>query len=272
MFGPQKTGFAVSLAYPFSGTGLVLLFVAAVFFGVERSTEYLCGQHAVALSSAMVVIFALLGAAWFARCLLVTAETSAEGFDLAPSLPNPLEVEEIFVALLGLVSVLFWSFAPIVIVYMLGVREAWVTYVAVGLGAAYVPMGILGQAVRGEMTGTLPVRVLPAIFAGIHRYLPAAALTAAAGFLVLAGRDGTFDRMPGFVPWVTDVIAGWLLYAAVHRAGVVHREEHAVQAQLPTPAPMTATEDCTTPHRPMSDIERALLEREKDEPTRTPGL
>jgi hypothetical protein len=251
---------------------LILLFVAAVFFGVERSTEYLMGQNAVALSSAMVVVFALFGAAWFSRCLLVSAESSAEGFDLAPPLPNPLAVEEIFAAFLGLVSVLFWSFAPIVIVHMLGVRETWVIYVAVGLGAAYVPMGILGQAVRGELTGTLPARVLPAIFAGIHRYLPAAMLTAAAGFLVLVGRDGTLRRMPDFVPWVADVVAGWLLYAAVHRAGVVHREEHAVRALLPTPAPMHTTEDCTTPHRPMSDIERALLEREKDNPTRTPGL
>jgi hypothetical protein len=264
MFGPRKTSFGVSIAFPFSGTGLLMLLVIGAFSGILRFCEYVMGQDAIALSSAMVVVFALAALAYLARCLLVTAESSAEGYDLAPPLPNPIEAEELIAAFLGLLSLSFFAFGPLILVRILGLEAPWATYPAVAVGAAYLPMGILGHAVRGDMSGTLPVRILPAIFAGMHRYFPSIILTAAAGFLVLAARDGALVRLPTFMLFAADVVAGWLLFAAVHRAGVVHRECNAVRLLLPVPTPAVSVEECAVPHRPLSEIERALLEREKE--------
>jgi len=264
MFGPKRTSIAVSIAFPVSGNGLLMLVAIGIFTGIERFCNYVMGQDAIALSSAMVVVFALAAVAYMARCLIVIAESSAEGYDAAPPLPNPMVVEELFGAFLGLISLSFFAFGPLVLIRILGVEASWVTYVAVAVGAAYLPMGILGQAVRGDVSGTLPFRVLPAIFAGIHRYFPSILLTAGAGFLVLAARDGTLARLPVFMLYGADVVAGWLLFAAVHRAGIVHRECATVRALLPAPEPVVSCEECTVPHRPMSDIERILLEREKE--------
>jgi hypothetical protein len=262
--GPRKTSFAISLAFPISLNGILMLLVCGGLAGIVRFCEYITGEHAVALSSAMVVVFALAAGAYVSRCLIVVAESSSEGYDAAPSLPNPVEVEELFGASLGLIANAFFAFAPFLLVTIIGLDSPWIVYTAVGIGAAYLPMGILGQAVRGDMSGSLPVRVLPAIVAALHRYLPAAVLTAAAGFLVLAGRDGTLEKLPTAMLIGVDTVAGWLLFAAVHRAGVVHREEYAVRAILPVPEPILTIRDSAIPHRPLSDIERALLEREKE--------
>lgn len=264
MPGSRKTSVAVSIAFPFSGTGLLMLAAVGGFSAILRFCEHVLGEDAIALSSAMVVVFALMGASYVARCLLVTAESSADGYDAAPAPPSPIEVEEFLGAFLGLLAMSFFAFGPLLLVLVLGLHVPGLLYVAVGLGAVYLPMGVLGQAVRGDLAGTLPVRILPAILAAFPRYLPSVLLAAGAGFLALAARDGALDRLPMPAIWAVDVVAGWLLFAAVHRAGVVHREEAVVRAILPVPDPAVTHEESAIPHRPLSDIERALLEREKE--------
>jgi hypothetical protein len=147
---------------------------------------------------------------------------------------------------------------------IIGVRSPAVLYAAVAVGALYLPMGLLGIAVRGDMTGCFPGYVLRGIFAAPVRYFPSVILTAVAGFMLLACFDGTLGRFPVLLKVVTETVAGWLLLAALHRAGVVHREELSLQLAIPEAEPEPEFTESTTPSRPMSDIERMLLEREKE--------
>jgi hypothetical protein len=270
--GPRKTGIEVSLALPFSGYGVVLLLLTAAFFGVLHFVVWITSDDAASVSSAMVVVFALLRAAYFARTMFLVAEASADGADLAPGAPDPRAVEEIFGAIVGLVGALFFSLLPFAAVEILDPKQAWIGYAAIALGALYFPMAMLGIAVRGQILGGFPNYVLGGILGAPVRYFPSAVLTAGGGFLILACFDGTLDKFPIVLKILTETIAGWLLFAALHRAGVVHREEKAVQRAIPVPNPDPGFTESTTPSRPMSDIERMLLEREKEREKSPPSL
>ena len=76
---------------------------------MDSAQPIFAGLDVAALAYAMVVVFALAAVAYMARCLIVTAESSAEGYDVAPPLPNPMVVEELFGAFLGLISLSFFA-------------------------------------------------------------------------------------------------------------------------------------------------------------------
>jgi hypothetical protein len=160
--------------------------------------------------------------------------------------------------------VMLFTLLPYLAVLIFGVKAPAVQYGTIALGALYLPMGILGIGVRGDIMGCFPGYVLRGIPAAPLRYLPSVVLTAVAGFLILACFDGSLDKFPVGMKIVTETVAGWLLLAALHRAGVVHREEHSLQIAIPEPDPDPEFTESTTPSRPMSEIERMLQSREKE--------
>lgn len=261
--GPNKTGFQDSLAYPISGTGLLLIGTLTMGLGLIRFMVWLMTNNVVALSTAMAVIFVLLGAAYVARYMTAATEQSAEGYDLAPGLPDPREVEELFGSLLSLVVVLFFSLLPVGLASIFGLRVGVVTYVLLGFGALYFPMGFLGATVKGDLSGSFPGGVFTGIAAVALRYVPAAVFCGAGGVLIVMSMFGGLADTPLVVRIGLDAVASWLLVASLHRVGVLHREEIGLQAQMPFPTPPEVPTETVAPARPMTEIERAIQERQK---------
>ncbi|MHC4473052.1 MAG: hypothetical protein ACYTDY_09900 [Planctomycetota bacterium] len=261
--GPQKTGIHISLIYPFGGPGYLLLLVLTLFMALMRFMVWLMTNNVVALSTAMAVVFVLMAAAYVARYLIVVLEASAEGYDLPPSPPDPREVEELFGALLSLVGVLFFSLIAVGIASIFGLQGGVVLYVLLAFGALYLPMGLLSCAVSGDITGSFPGTVIPGILVVVTRYLPAAILCAGAEILIAVSHGGALASLPIPALVVIDAVTCWLLVAALHRMGVLHREELSLKTLIPFPAPPEPPSDSVLPSRPLTEIEKALLERQK---------
>lgn len=259
-----RTPFAASLAWPFRGTGALLMLVLVAALGVERFTSWLLASNMVALSSAAVVVLAVFAFAYAARHLFDAAGAAAEGYDLAPAPPDPREAERLFGAGLGLVFLGFFAFLPLGLASLFGLFAVPVAQILVTFGFLYLPMGIVAVAVTDDGTGAFPTTVIGAIAAAKTRYAGAALPGVLAGLGLLVARDGTLGRAPLVLLVVVDALSAWLLLAAVHRTAVIHRECFEVRALVPFPlAEAPVTEEVATPRRPVSEIERLLQQREK---------
>ena len=263
-FAPRNTSLGVSFGWAFSGTGLLMLACLAAFLGLVRFIVWMFESNGGAVTAAGVVVFGVLGAAYLLRYVLVATQAVAEGFDLVPGMPDPREAELVFGAFFAFLGLAFLAFLPLVLALTFGLDTSPVPEILMGLGALYVPMAVVGLAVREALTGSLPGGVVPAILSAGLRYLAPGILAAGAGLCFYVGRDGTFGRHPSLLLLTgVDLVGGWLLMAALHRAAVLHREEPGVKAALPpaeAPAPISGE---AVPRGPVSDIERILRERER---------
>ena len=264
----DKTGFLVSFAYPLSVTGLLLIATLTLGLGTVRFMVWLLSNNVVALSTAMAVVFVLMIAAYVARYMTVATEASAEGYDLIPPPPDPREVEELFGSLLSLVVALFFSLLPLGVASVLGLADGVVLYILLGIGALYFPMGFLGATVKGDLSGSFPAKILSGILVTAHRYLPSALTCVGAGLLIVVSHAGALADLPLLPCVALDAVAAWLIIAALHRAGVLHREEEALRSLIPFPAPPEPPTETAVPARPMTEIERAIHERQKTQESR----
>jgi hypothetical protein len=69
--------------------------------------------------------------------------------------------------------------------------------------------------------------------------------------------------MPVLALVLLDVAASYMLASGLHSVGVVYRESIALRTLMPFPAPPELPPECATPSRPLTEIERAMLERQK---------
>lgn len=259
-----RAPFAASLVWPFNGRGALLMLVLVATLGVERFTTWLLASNMVALSSAAVVLLAVLALAYSARHLFDAAEAAADGYDLPPAPPDPREAERVFGAGMGIIFLGFFGFLPLGIASLIGLTVVPVPQILMAAGCVYLPMGIVAVGVTDDGTGAFPTTVTRAILAAKARYPGAAVPGVLAGLGLLVARDGTLSGAPYFLLVVVDAVSVWLLLAAVHRAAVIHRESFEVRAVIPSPvAEVPATEEVATPRRPVSEIERLLMERER---------
>jgi hypothetical protein len=264
-FRPQKTGFGVSLLTLASGSGMLFVAALTAFFGFARLTVWFVNGYMEGISTAGIVVFDLLAACYVSRYLLVVAQTSAEGYDLPPGPPDPREVEELFGGILKLMALGFFVMLPVLLPGILNLKMAWLAEALLLIGALYIPMGLTAMAVTGEIAACFPGTVIPAIFAAPVRYLPAALCAAAAALVVSWSHVGGGTELPLAAKIGLDLVSSWLLLAALHRTGVVRREEPAVGVLVPFPEPtLEITESVLPPTRP-SEIERLLWEREQEE-------
>ena len=261
-FGTKRTGPAASLAYPVSGTGILMLLAVTATLELIRFTVNIFAGGMAGLSAAGIVILDVLAVAYLARYLLVAIETTAEGFDAAPGPPDPREAEEVFGAALKLLSLLFFCFLPILLIGIFTLELGVFTHVLLALGTLYFPMGMLAMAVTGDLTRCFPGTVLPSIFAAPFRYLLPALLSVAAGALIYLCHAGPLTRQPLLIQIGVDLVAAWVLIASLTRMGVLHREESSLQGLIPYPEPEHVVTDATIPRAPMTEIERILANRE----------
>ncbi len=264
-FGNNKTGLLSSLAWPASPTGLLCLAAVTAGIGVGRFTASIFSGGMGGLSAAGFIVFDVLLAAYLARYVLVAIETTAEGYDIAPSPPDPREAEEVFGAALKLLSLLFFCFLPLLLIGVFSIQLGPVVYVLIGLGTLYFPMGMLAMAVTGDLTRCFPGSVLPAIFAAPIRYTPSALVCTAAGSIYYLAHAGPLADVPLLAGIGLDTGATWLLLASLTRMGVIYREERSLQTLLPFPVPEQFTSSIAMPPRPMTEIEKILARREDRE-------
>ncbi len=262
-FGTKRTNVASSLAYPLSGTGLLLLLAVTATMELIRFTVSIFEGGMAGLSAAGIVVLDVMALAYLARYLLVAVETTAEGYDAAPGPPDPREAEEVFGAAIKLLSLLFFCFLPLLVIEIFSLDLGVATLVVLGLGAAYFPMGMLAMAVTGDLTRCFPGTVVPSMFAAHVRYLGGAVLCVLAGGLIYLGYAGPLARQPLVLLIALDLAAAWVLIASLTRMGVLHREQPSLQKLIPFPEPENVVPDLAIPRAPMTEIERILADREK---------
>ena len=112
-------------------------------------------------------------------------------------------------AVLSLVVVLFFGFLPYGILVTIGIDLPPVVWGSLGFVAFYFPMGMLGAATIGDLTGALPPRVFAGAIATIHRYLSSTLLSAGAGVLIYVSWT-TLAHLPIFILLLMDVAVAWL--------------------------------------------------------------
>lgn len=272
MFEPEKTlsGPEATVLYPVSGTGFMFLLLVTLCLGVVRFTVWTFASDLAGLSSAGVLIFDLMAAAYLSRYLLVAVESAAEGYDLAPSPPNPMEAELVFGALLKILVALLFAALPLIIAVALGVDGGLVPIFLLVLGSVYLPMAILGIAMTGDISGALPGTVFSAILTVPARYFRAALIAVLGGIPLILSWTDLMPNLPLVVKVGFDAIGAWFLLMTLHRMGVIYREEFTLRAVMPVPQTGFMTDEIATPPRPVSDIERILEERKMEERDRTP--
>ncbi len=263
--GNRKTGLLRSLAWPASPTGLFCIAAITAGIGLGRFTTWFLGGGMAGLSGAGIVVLDGLLAGYLARYLFVAIENTAEGYDLAPPPPDPREADEVFSATLKFLSLLFICFLPLFLIGIFSLDLGPVTYVLIGLGTLYFPMGMLAMAVTGDLTKCFPGSVLPAIFATPIRYLPGAVLCLLAGFLYYLAFVGSLSDLPIVLKVGVDAGASWLLLASLTRMGVIHREEVSLKTLLPFPESEQFSASTVMPSAPMTEIEKILADRENRE-------
>jgi hypothetical protein len=212
------------------------------------------------------MLFGLLGFTYVCRAMVLVVESSAEGFDLLPSLPDPREVEELFGAFLKVLGVLFFTALPVLLAGIVNPRVPWLLPALALTGALYFPAGMLGVAVRGDVADCFPGTAGAAIRAAPLRYLTAAVLSAGAAAIILGGHLGAGARWPLGAQLGLDAAAAWLLLATLHRIGAVHRDTAAVRAAVPFPAPDRPPPLHSLRSTPPTEIEKILAERLRREP------
>lgn len=263
--GPKRTGFALSVVYPVSGGGFLLVLSVLAFLSLVRFTAWLLRDTTMGISTASVVVFGLLAVAYMARYLLVAVESSAEGYDLAPMPPDPREVEEVFGGLLKLLAALFFCLLPLVLAQLFGADLGPIPYILIGVGALYLPMAFLGMAVEGCLTGCLPPKVLPGVFATPIRYMSAAIPAAGAGWMLYFSWAGPMARSPVILLVIMDLAASVSIVIMAHRVGVVYRESMLLKSMIKPPEQMRLSDmEEAGPTKRMTELERMLARREKE--------
>jgi hypothetical protein len=239
---------------------LHLLSITA-FLVLVRVIVWFLGGFVQGFSTAAAFVFGLLGAAWISRLLLVDVESTAEGSDEFPALPDPREVEELFGSLLRLVGVGFFTLLPLFFAGILNLADGAVARILLVVGALYTPAALLAVAVKGEIAGCFPGPVGAIIRGARARYLFPAALSAGIALLLEYSHAGGGARASLILELAMDVGAAWLCLALLHAVGLIHREVPAVAEAVPFPPPAPSITERTAPPRPPTEIERILADR-----------
>jgi len=263
--GPKRTGLGVSLTCPISAPGILFVLGFLGFLGLLRFIAWLLTETMSGLSTAFVVVFAVLAAAYMARWMLVAAESSADGYDDVPGPPDPRVVEEIFGSLVKFIATMFFCMGPLALLSAFGLNVGPVPYIVLVLGGIYLPMALLGMAVKEEIGGCFPGTVIPAVVSSFVRYLPAAAIAVGAGWVLQLTWDGALARSPIVVKVALDLGVSYLVLVMLHRVGVIYRESSILKAIIQRAEPVKLDLSASVGSRPMTDIERILAEREKQE-------
>ncbi len=261
-----RTPYLASLLCPLSGSGLLHLVGLTGTLALLRAVLWFLVSWAPGVSTAAVMLFGVLGFTFVCRAMVLVVESSAEGFDLLPALPDPREVEELFGAFLKVLGVLFFTALPVLLAGIANLHLPWLVPALVLLGALYFPAGMLGVAVRGDVADCFPGTAGAAIRAAPLRYATAAVLSAGAAAVVLFGHLGAGAAWPLGARLGLDAATAWILLAALHRVGAVHRDTPAVRAAVPFPAPDRPPPLHALRSAPPTEIEKILAQRLRREP------
>jgi len=190
-----------ALVYPFKGSGWIMIGIGTVLSLLLNVASF-----APLLGGAV----SLCSAGYFTSFYFDIIASTVTGGEECPDWPSVSNMwDDMLRPLLQLFGAIFVSFLPLLIcLYVL--REAKSEHFAVvlsffGFGCLYFPMAILGLVQFGNLSGTLPHVVVPALW----RCLPGYLLTVATFVFVLIV-SAVIQRLAGKVPFW-----GWLLASTV---------------------------------------------------------
>ena len=187
-----------ALAYPFKGSGWIMIVIGTVLSVLLKVASF---------APMLGLAVSLYSAGYFTSFYFDIISSTISGEDECPDWPSVSNVwDDLVHPLLQLFGAILVSFLPLLIcLYGLHKAPAMAVWGSLGFGCLYFPMAVLGIVQFGNLSGTLPHAVIPALW----RCLPGYLLTVIALIFVVI-LSGGLEGLAGKVPFL-----GWLLASAV---------------------------------------------------------
>jgi predicted Zn finger-like uncharacterized protein len=208
-----------AFAYPFQGSGLVLILVGTVCFSI---------LDFFASFSPFGFIGTIFVAGYLCAFMMKIVNSSADGKKELPDWPDVSDfLDDIVVPLFQVLWTGIFCFAP-AIVYLIFVHIDIVFWLLIGLGILYFPMALIAVALTNSILSINPIVVLPSIIKVPVDYLVACILL---GLLVALENFG--QLLVSFIPLAGLLLKNlFALYFVIVEAHVLGLIYHANQEKL----------------------------------------